>query len=404
MVGKETFMRSMTPAIIVVAFNRPKALRRLLNSLRKADYSGYSDIPLVISIDRSDHQDVVDVASSTVWGHGGKRVITHHRHLGLRNHIIACGNLSEEYGAVIIFEDDLVVSPVFYDYAVQAIRAYEKVEKVGGLSLYSYEFNAYADMRFIPINDGYDNYFVQTASSLGQIWTRAQWVKFKQWYDKNAIHGVWKTDLLPHQVTKWPESSWKKYFMKYMVEEGTYFVFPRFSLTTDFGDDGAHTRGMGNLLQVPMLMKRKIFHFSQLEDSSAVYDVFFEPTAETFKRLCPEYQRYHCEFDFYGTKDLNKVNAEYLFSSKKATEAIKQFGNEMVPPVSNVVYEVPGSFYSFARKETYSALSGWRRLQMIYSQQRILNGVTALALGAYRFYCLFKMLAPHRVRKKEETP
>ena len=35
---------SMKPAIVVVAYNRVKALQRLLDSLKNADYSGFSDI------------------------------------------------------------------------------------------------------------------------------------------------------------------------------------------------------------------------------------------------------------------------------------------------------------------------------------------------------------------------
>ena len=41
---------SMKPAIVVVAYNRVKALQRLLDSLKNADYSGFSDITLIISI------------------------------------------------------------------------------------------------------------------------------------------------------------------------------------------------------------------------------------------------------------------------------------------------------------------------------------------------------------------
>ena len=157
---EQEVMETIHPAIVVVAFNRPRSLKRILDSIRRADYTGYADIPLVISIDQSEDPAVRDVASSTPWDHGPKRVIVHDRHLGLRKHILACGDLSKEYGAVIVLEDDLAVSPAFYDYSVQAVEAYQKEASVGGISLYSYEFNEYADMKFIAIDDGYDNYYV----------------------------------------------------------------------------------------------------------------------------------------------------------------------------------------------------------------------------------------------------
>ena len=117
-------MDKLKPAIVVVAFNRPHSLRRLLRSVRQADFSGYSDVPLVISIDKGDNQEVLEVAASYVWEHGPKEVIAHDRRLGLRNHIVACGDLSLAYEAVIILEDDLFVSPAFYDFSVQALQYY----------------------------------------------------------------------------------------------------------------------------------------------------------------------------------------------------------------------------------------------------------------------------------------
>ena len=38
-------------AIVIAAFNRPDCLARLLKSISLATYDGYTNIPLVISID-----------------------------------------------------------------------------------------------------------------------------------------------------------------------------------------------------------------------------------------------------------------------------------------------------------------------------------------------------------------
>lgn len=385
-------MDRIHPAIVIVGFNRTDALRRLLNSVGNADYSGYSGIPLVISIDKSGCDEVEKIATDFEWGYGSKRVIVHKQRLGLRSHVIECGDLTDEYSAVIILEDDLVVSPAFYDYAAQAIAFYKDEPEVSGISSYADEFCGYVDMRFGAIEDGYDNYFMQMASSLGQIWNRAQWSKFRAWYDRHARDGLSETDRLPRSVLKWPESSWKKYFIKYMVDQGFYFVYPRVSLATNFGDDGTHGKGTGNLLQVPMLMKKKAFSFSRVGESSSVYDAFFEPTQETLKKFCPQFKGFDFECDFYGMKELNKIKAEYLFSVKEAREPISRFGDRMVPLVNNVVFGIKGKSISFGRTREFGKLSRWSRLRMVYGQQRILNGMTALALGCYRFLTLLKRI------------
>ena len=107
---------SMKPAIVVVAYNRDKALKRLLNSLESADYSGFSDITLVISIDKSDSTEVIETAEAFSWEQGEKRVITHPERLGLKKHILGLGDLTAEFGSIIMLEDDLFVSPLLYHY------------------------------------------------------------------------------------------------------------------------------------------------------------------------------------------------------------------------------------------------------------------------------------------------
>ena len=97
-------------AVVVVGYNRSDSMRRILGSLAKADYKE-KDIPLVISIDHSGREEVEQVAREFQWNYGPKEVICHKERLGLRKHIISCGDLTRRYGAVMILEDDLYVSP-----------------------------------------------------------------------------------------------------------------------------------------------------------------------------------------------------------------------------------------------------------------------------------------------------
>ena len=62
----------INPAIIVVAYNRPSSLQRLLNSLTRADYSVYDSINLIISIDYSNSAEVISIAKNFSWQFGQK--------------------------------------------------------------------------------------------------------------------------------------------------------------------------------------------------------------------------------------------------------------------------------------------------------------------------------------------
>ena len=63
----------MRPVIVVVAFNRPRSLQRLLTFLSKAQYPD-KNITLIISIDRGDNQNVLNIANDFVWEFGEKIV------------------------------------------------------------------------------------------------------------------------------------------------------------------------------------------------------------------------------------------------------------------------------------------------------------------------------------------
>ena len=69
--------------------------------------------------------DVVDLANGFVWNFGEKSVLHHDQNLGLRAHIISIGDLTYKFGSIILLEDDLIVSPWFYEYALAAESFYE---------------------------------------------------------------------------------------------------------------------------------------------------------------------------------------------------------------------------------------------------------------------------------------
>ncbi len=292
--------------IIVVGYNRPKAIGRLLNSLLKASYPGVVD--LIISIDgekgdkvtrgqgdkemgrkgeeetRRRGEEVREIVTNFEWPFGAKKMIFHDTNMGLRNHVLSCGDLSKDYDGVIVLEDDLYVSPVFYEYALQAYAYYKDDPKIAGISLYSHAYNETAQFPFRPLADDSDVFFLQYAASLGQFWSRKGWTAFREWYDllpgdKSPGNSPGNSAILPANIRLWPESSWKKYFISYIVQQDLYFVYPRFSLTTHFGDEGTNLRIFENLFQVPLWLEKQKFQFKPFKDSCAVYDIYCEINA-----------------------------------------------------------------------------------------------------------------------------
>ena len=168
------------PAIVIIAYNRPHCLKRLLASLQKATFP-QEPTTLIISIDKSDEPQVLELAQDFNWKNGEKRIIRHEERLGLMEHQLRCGDLTTEFGAAIVLEDDIVVSPCFYNYAQTALTFYEDHSKIGGVSLYHYEISENEFYPFQPIDDGGDTYFMQFAASWGRAWTAKQWTEYREW-------------------------------------------------------------------------------------------------------------------------------------------------------------------------------------------------------------------------------
>lgn len=326
-------------AIVVVGYNRDKSLSRLLNSLSKAYYDN-KDIPLIISLDKSDNPNVVDVANNFDWQYGDKIVNIHANRLGLRNHIIHCGNLSIKYGSIILLEDDLYVSQSYFIYAKEAINKYKSNGKIAGISLYNHLWNVNCSRPFFPADDGTDAYFIQFAQSWGQVWTDTMWKGFYEWYVVNQ-GDIYDEPDMPKNVTAWPESSWLKYYIRYLVKTNKYFIYPRVSLTTNFGDKGQHASKSSPSYQVPLLIGIKFkYNFPELDDNSVCYDVFFERIEIGKKLGFPDEQV--C-LDLYSTKHRN-IKERYWITMEHANYMIhSSFGLNMRPHEANILYQIEGN-------------------------------------------------------------
>lgn len=312
---------SHQPAIIAIGFNRPLSLKRLLSSLQRANYSD-SDINLVISIDFSDSKQGAEtrqIADEFQWEHGQKKLLVREQNLGLRSHVLACGDLVSEYGSIIMLEDDVSVGPEFYKFATEALDFTASDSQVGGVSLYNHCTNFVCQLPFESLYDGFDNYYLQIAQSWGQAWSQQQWTAFREWYDglsESALSQIPDSVPIPRSVANWPKSSWLKYFIWHLVEFEKYFLYPRQSHTTNNADAGTHAHHRTSTWQVPVAFKTGDLRFSTVTQSHSVYDSFFELLPDRFKTVAPRLKDYEFDVDLFGTKPLTQLKKPFTLTSK----------------------------------------------------------------------------------------
>jgi len=330
-------MTAQLPTIIVIGYNRPKSLQRLLTSLGKAHYPE-GNVRLVISLDNSGTLEPLQLAEAYEWPYGEKRVIHREKRLGLRQHVLACGDLTEEYGDVLVLEDDLFVSPHFYAYSLRALEFYRDEPRVAGISLYSHQFNQTANLPFTPIDEGNsDVYFMQLAASWGQAWSRRHWLGFREWLARNGTD-ISRIDHIPADIRGWPESSWLKLYNAWIISSDRYFVYPYRSLTTNFGDPGQHFYIASSRFQVPLQQRRIDYQFARFDDSLARYDAYCELSAETLKKLNPKLAGYDFQVNLFGCKECRGG----LQLTRTEKPGLHSFSLSMKPMELSVLHDVAG--------------------------------------------------------------
>ena len=321
-------------AICVVCYNRPHSLSRCLKSIANGFYEN-DEVDLIISIDYSGKDDVEKVAQNFDWIHGKKILNVHKSNLGLRKHILSCGEYTEMYDGLIVLEDDIYVSPSFYQFAKCCVEKYYYDDSIAGISLYSFRSNYHNWLPFDALRSDSDVYLMQNAQSWGQVWMPRQWKAFMEWYRINSDD----FPVLPHlpkSICSW-KRSWLKYHTRYCIEENKFFVYPYDSLSTCFSDIGDHTGNPNFLIQVPITCEVKSTYCL---DPKVSYDAFFENTvlkdvlALTDGDLC---------IDLYGEKQ-NREKCRYWLTRECANfKIIRRYGLRLKPIENNVIMNISGN-------------------------------------------------------------
>lgn len=375
-------MSNSKPPIVVVAFNRPRSLLRLLGSLANAHYPA-KDILLIISIDKSDNnEDVLKIANNFEWNFGTKEIKYNETNLGLRKHVLQCGAISQQYDSVIVLEDDLYVSPNFYEFSLAALKFSEDKEYICGISLYNHQLNVHNRENFSAIEDGYDNWYFQFASSWGQVWSKKQWGGFMDWYLSNQK--LEDNISIPLNVLKWSDKSWLKYYIVYLIEEKKYFFYPKVSLTTNFSDAGTHIGTDSTYFQVPLAFaKGQQYQFSPIKESKAIYDAFFE-NQNLHKYLNIEKHEVCIDLHAYKT---NSEQRYWLTTNVLNFKILKSFGRSLKPIDANITEGVLGKeiflYDTFNSKKNELKFNNKRKL---YYRIKDISLTDALKISYFKIF------------------
>ena len=241
-----------TTPVVLLAYNRPDALRRTLAALAAADLASETDLYIRIDGPRSDAD--ADKVSS-VWevahaARGFRRVdvsrADSNRGLG-PSVILGVERILDFSETVIVLEDDLVVSKGFLVYMNQALQQYAGDDRV-------FSVCGYTNRVDIPKGYADDAYFAPRSSSWGWAtwrdrWQSVDWNPTPASLQKNACaFNRWGGSDCAKMLRDWMEGrnhSWAIRFCYSQFLQGKTALFPVRSLvdpSAGFEGDGTNCR------------------------------------------------------------------------------------------------------------------------------------------------------------------
>lgn len=230
--------------VIVITYNRPASLNKLLKSLDNLELDG-DRATLEIWIDRSvkgiANPETVQIAESFRWRRGPTRVHIQQTHVGIMGQWIDTWRPqhgSSELG--IIIEDDISVSPFAYRWLRAVHRYYRNRTDFAGASLTSDQMSILSSNPKGPLAAP-KNHTVLMYKCLG-TWGFApnptHWRLFQEWFHRHKpsaaphlrpyveVPGILPTQWYKHfERTGRADSMWEMWFIYYMHIEQLYTVY-----------------------------------------------------------------------------------------------------------------------------------------------------------------------------------
>ncbi len=237
--------------IALFVYNRPEHTRRTILALQKNELATQSD--LIIFSDGAKNEEVKNKVGEvrgylkTITGFKSVRIVERSENFGLAKSIV--GGVTEivnQYGKIIVLEDDLVTAPYFLKYMNEALDLYEKEEKV--ISIHGY---IYPVKQELP-----ETFFLRGADCWGWATWKRGWDLFEQngqkllaeLKEKNLTHefdfeGSYPyTQMLSGQI-KGFNHSWAILWYASAFLKNKLTLYPGKSLVSNSGFDnsGTHT-------------------------------------------------------------------------------------------------------------------------------------------------------------------
>jgi len=234
--------------IVLFVYNRPWHTRRTVEALRKNALARKSDLFIFSDAAKSevDAESVAEVRAF-IWQIDGFKtlsIVERDANLGLAKSIInGVTTVVNQFGCVIVIEDDLVTSPYFLQFMNDGLCIYEKEENVASIHGYVY-----------PIVGLPETFFLMGADCWGWATWKDRWAMFEpdgekllnelkrrdvtRRFDFNGVYPF--TLMLANQISG-NNDSWAIRWHASAFIKGKFTLYPGRTLVQNIGLDGSGT-------------------------------------------------------------------------------------------------------------------------------------------------------------------
>ena len=295
--------------LLVFTLNRLTSLHRLLQSMLTSDYTGWQTVAVHVHVDYSDVQSTVrHYLDNFTWPYGTLDRSYANLTMGLRDSLLSAWQPHSLDEFAVFLEDDIEVSPQFAVWVRVAVLHYYystdrplRQSPLMGVSLYMPVWSERVDQPFW-VDTTFPVYGMQAPSSWGAVYFPYQWTNFRHWQQLHSHIDPLVPGLAG--INSWSSSrSWKKYLIRYMVEQGYFMLYPNrmdgLSFSTNHAEAGTNVYFSAewkavldarfNVPLVPADDRDRWYqrHSAVLIDTMRVIDIFDQPVKLTEQQRIP---------------------------------------------------------------------------------------------------------------------
>jgi len=273
----------MNAPIALFTFNRLKHTKATVEALLKNNMASQSDLWIFSDGANSPENEklVQNVRQflHTITGFKTLNVVERGSNFGLGNNIISgVTQVVEQFGKIIVLEDDLITSPHFLQYMNDGLEVYNHADKVASIHGYVY-----------PVKETLEEtFFLRGADCLGWGTWQRSWNKFERngellleklisthqtyQFDYNGAYPY--TQLLKDQISG-SNSSWAVRWYASAFLNDLYTLYPARSLVLHAGGDGTGTNtGFDKLLDVKLSMQPVYVKLKNVTQDELAFQAF----------------------------------------------------------------------------------------------------------------------------------